>query len=129
MNDGTLTKNPSINRTMTNNSQFNSGEKFDTLVINNGRSPATNLLLQLSYPNGKILDYYTSFQSENVSFQLNSPHLLIAKIERMPKDAIMDIHTIVECDLNANDTNHTSFINDQDRLAVDQHRTTPCPPK
>lgn len=129
MNDGTLTKNPSINQSMTNNSQFYSGEKFDTLVINNGRSPATNLILQLSYPKGKILDYYTNFQSENVSFQLNSPHLLIAKIERMPKDAIMDIHTIVECDLNANDTNHTSFINDQDRLAIDQARTTSCPPK
>ncbi|MDQ2685349.1 MAG: hypothetical protein M3Y25_05850 [Thermoproteota archaeon] len=129
MNDYTLPKSSPINQTLTNNSQFNYEEKFDTLVINNGRSAATNLVLQLSYPQGKILDYYTSFQSENISFQLTSPHLLIAKIDRMPKDAIMDIHTIVKCDLNANDINHTSFINDNDRLSTEQPRTIPCPPK
>lgn len=129
MNDYTLPKSSPINQTLTNNSHFNYEEKFDTLVINNGRSPATNLVLQLSYPQGKILDYYTSFQSENISFQLTSPHLLIAKIDRMPKDAIMDIHTIVKCDLNANDINHTSFVNDNDRLSTEQPRTIPCPPK
>lgn len=113
------------------NSQLSSSSneinKFETIVINNGKSPATNMVLQISYPQGKILDYYTSFQSENMSFQQTSPHLLVAKMERMPKDALMDIHTIVECDHRLNGANYTSFINDEIRLA-NQQNSTNCPP-
>ncbi len=129
VSNGSLTKDLPINQTMTNNSQFDSGEKFDTLIINNGRSAATNLIIQLSYPQGRILDYYTTFQIEKVSFQHLSPHLLTAEIERMPKDAIIDIHTLVECNLNSTDVNDTSFVNELYRLAANQSDIISCPSK
>lgn len=125
----TLTKDLPPNQALTNNSLFDSGEKFDTLVINNGRSAATNLIIQLSYPQGRILDYYTTFQSENVSFQHTSPHLLTAEIKRMPKDAIIDIHTIVECNVNSTGVNDKSFINDHNRLTAEKSEIIHCPSK
>lgn len=126
-------RNDSLNNSMATNTQINkiglnNITKFDTIIVNDGATSATNLVIQLSYPQGTIVDYYTSFQSENVSFQQVSQNLLTAKMDRMPKGALLDINTIVKCNPNANNANYTSsFINNNDRY-LKQGTFLNCPP-
>lgn len=123
LNDSLVTNTQVINR------GSNNITKFDTIIVNDGSTSATNLVLQLSYPQGIIIDYYTSFQSENVSFQQISPNLLTAKMDRMPKGALLDINTIVKCNPNTNNINYTLPIsNNNNYRYLKQGTFLNCPP-
>lgn len=99
--------------------------KVDTVVVNNGRTSATNLILGLYYPNGNITNFYTGFQSENVTFKKQSSNLLIAEANRLSKDSIIAITSIVQCN-STNITGKSSYS----RLNIDLGNTSnlSCPP-
>ncbi|MGN6821402.1 MAG: hypothetical protein ACTHJ7_01280 [Candidatus Nitrosocosmicus sp.] len=99
--------------------------KVDTVVVNNGRASATNLILGLYYPNGNITNFYTGFQSENVTFKKQSSNLLIAEANRLSKDSIIAITSIIQCN-TANNTGKSSYS----RLNIDLGNTSnlSCPP-
>jgi hypothetical protein len=93
-------------------SNSNALTKIDTVVVNNGRTSATNLILGLYFPNGNITNFYTGFQSENVTFKKQSSNLLIAQANRLSKDSIIAITTTVQCDFtNNNGTAMYSHLN------------------
>ena len=71
--------------------------EFQTVVLNNGRSPATDLILRLYYPNGNISSFQTGLQSENVTIKKQSSDLLIAEIGRLSKDSLVAITSEVGC--------------------------------
>ncbi|HYO06696.1 MAG TPA: hypothetical protein VER14_06915 [Phototrophicaceae bacterium] len=73
---------------------------FQTVVMNNGRSAATDLILRLSYPNGNITSFHTGLQSENVTIKKQSSDLLIAEIGRLSKDSLVAITSEVGCSFN-----------------------------
>jgi hypothetical protein len=74
--------------------------KFQSVVMNNGKSPATDLTLRLSYPNGNITRFYTGLQSENVTIKQQSSDLLVAEIGRLSKDSLVAITSEVQCGSN-----------------------------
>ncbi|HZH38834.1 MAG TPA: hypothetical protein VEX17_02095, partial [Bacillales bacterium] len=74
--------------------------EFQTVVLNNGRSPATDLILRLYYPNGNISSFQTGLQSENVTIKKQSSDLLIAEIGRLSKDSLVAITSEVGCGTN-----------------------------
>ena len=69
-------------------------------MLNNGRSPATDLILRLYYPNGNISSFQTGLQSENVTIKKQSSDLLIAEIGRLSKDSLVAITSEVWCGSN-----------------------------
>ncbi len=76
--------------------------KIDTVIANNGRTSATNVILGLYYPNGNITNFYPGIQSENITIMKQSPNLIFAKANRLSKDSIIAITTIVQCNSNSN---------------------------
>jgi hypothetical protein len=64
-----------------NHTSSNKAIEFQTAVIYNGKSSATDLILRLSYPNGYITSFYTGLQSENVTIKKPSYNTLVAKME------------------------------------------------
>ncbi len=80
-----------------NNRSSNKAMEFQTVVMNNGRSSATDLILRLSYPNGNITSFNTGLQSENVTITRESSDLLMAEIGRLSKDSLVAITSEVVC--------------------------------
>ena len=79
-----------------NKSNYNNQIKFHNVAINDGRSPATNLRLTISYPNYNISSYQTSFQSENVTFShINST--LVAQLKRLAAGSAVAVDTVGKC--------------------------------
>ncbi|HEX6029151.1 MAG TPA: hypothetical protein VFY64_08940, partial [Nitrososphaeraceae archaeon] len=89
-----------------NSSNSNGQVKFQTVAINNGRSPATNLRLSLSYPNYNITQYDTAFQSENMTFSYYNS-TLIAEIGRLSSGSAVAINTTGIC-INKNTNNNNT---------------------
>jgi hypothetical protein len=83
-----------------NHTSSNKAIEFQTAVINNGKSSATDLILRLSYPNGNITSFHTGLQSENVTIKKPSYNTLVAEIGRLSKDSLATITTEVECSSN-----------------------------
>jgi hypothetical protein len=79
-----------------NKSNYNNQIKFHNVAINDGRSPATNLRLSISYPNDNITNYRTSFQSENATFSYINNTLLV-ELKRLSSGSVLAIDTIARC--------------------------------
>jgi hypothetical protein len=110
-----------------NNSPSNKAMEFQTVVMNNGRSSATDLILRLSYPNGNITSFNTGLQSENVTIKKQSSGLLIAEIGRLSKDSLVAITSEVVCG-----SNFGKSSGDESRFASGAHlgnlTNLECPP-
>ncbi len=110
-----------------NNSSSNKAMEFQTVVMNNGRSSATDLILRLSYPNGNITSFNTGLQSENVTIKKQSSGLLIAEIGRLSKDSLVAITSEVVCG-----SNFGKSSGDESRLASEANvgnlTNLKCPP-
>jgi hypothetical protein len=85
-----------VNSFSGNNSKQQQETKFQTIVLNDGRSAATNVRLTLLYPSANIINYSIPFHNENItSLKLEGPTSLIAEIDRLSKGATVIINTTV----------------------------------
>src|SRR6185437_16582275 len=84
--------------------------KYDTIIINNGRTPATNLIVRLYYPNGIISNFSSNIQSENVVFRKPTPSLLVAETHRLSTDSIISITTNVICNSDFSKIKNESIL-------------------
>src|SRR5690349_8942912 len=62
--------------------------KFQTIVINDGRSTATHVRLTLHYPSNNITNNTISFNNENItSLKYQNPSTLVIELQRLSMDA------------------------------------------
>ena len=62
------------------------------LATNDGRAAATQVLLTVYYPAANIVNYSSPFHSENMTLLQQKPNLLVAKLDRLTKDATITIN-------------------------------------
>ena len=75
--------------------------KFQTKVINDGRSPATHVRLTLSYPSSNITNSNIPFNNENItSLKYENPSTLVIELERLSIDASIIINTTTTINKN-----------------------------
>lgn len=64
------------------------------LATNDGRLAATHVLLTAFYPAANIVNYSSPFHSENMTLLKQKTNLLVAKIDRLAKDATIAINIV-----------------------------------
>ena len=79
-------------------------------AINDGRVAATHVLLTAFYPAAKIINYSSPFHSENIILLQQKPNLLVAKIDRLAKDATIDVNTMLAASMNKGLGFNNSYI-------------------
>ncbi len=114
----------SVNQTLQNITK--TVTKFETIVINNGRTPATNLIIHLYYPNGVIYIFSSNIQSENVNFKRPTPSLLVAETNRLSQDSIISITTNVICNSNYNKIKNEATLSYN--IGLGNITSLKCPP-
>ncbi len=100
--------------------------KYETIIINNGRTPATNLIVRLYYPNGMISNFSSNIQSENVVFKKPTPSLLVAETNRLSTDSIISITTNVVCNSDFNKIKNESILSYN--IGLGNITSLNCPP-
>jgi hypothetical protein len=68
--------------------------KFRTIVINDGRSTATDVRLTLLYPSANIINFTIPFHNENItSLKYEKPSALVIQLKRLSMSASIIINT------------------------------------
>ena len=88
---------PKLRINVDNTFENESQKRYDTTIVNEGNSGATNLLITLHYIGGNITNYRIGFSSENSTSSVDLEHqsTLVTNVSRFAPSAVMLISTIV----------------------------------